>query len=263
MKTKNAALPRILVCAAAACLIGTATTSQAVLIGVQFQGGGTALTPGQTAGVLPQSNWNVYPGNAGPAPSPLYDSSHNDSGLSITVSNFTDQWNTGAGTTTANATLVSGKQGGSGVDTGAPSSFTIGGLDNATTYTLYVYTLNDNAAQFTITAGSTTYYVQNQLGSDFALDNTWIRSSSTTPDTFVTGNYVEFAGISPTANSITVTLHAGNPNWANRDVSGFQITAVPEPATWALLAFSLTSVVVFRRRRNSKFHTPPMVRRRS
>ena len=255
MKTKTTSLPRILVCAAAACLIGTATTSHAVLVGVQFQGngtgqGGTALTLGQTAGVLPQSNWNVYPGNAGPAPSPLYDSTHNASGLSITASNFSDEYHTGAYAATANATLVSGKQGGSGNDS-APSSFTIGGLDNATTYVLYVYTLNDNPAQFTVTAGSTTYYVQSQLGSAFALDNTWIRSSSTTPGTYVTGNYVEFAGISPTANSITVTLHAGNPNWAQRDVNAFQIAAVPEPATWALLAFSLTSVVIFRRRRRA------------
>ena len=34
------------------------------------------------------------------------------------------------------------------------------------------------------------------------------------------------------------------------DVDGM-LTVVPEPATWALLAFSLTTVMVLRRRRNS------------
>jgi len=43
-------------------------------------------------------------------------------------------------------------------------------------------------------------------------------------------------------NTLTTTQMFGADTWT-------PVGAVPEPTTWALLAFSLTSVVVLRRRR--------------
>ncbi|MFZ4778028.1 MAG: PEP-CTERM sorting domain-containing protein [Terrimicrobiaceae bacterium] len=48
-----------------------------------------------------------------------------------------------------------------------------------------------------------------------------------------------------TAQDITVQGVTGNV----AQLTAFQLRAIPEPATWALLAFSLTSVMVLRRRR--------------
>ena len=57
-------------------------------------------------------------------------------------------------------------------------------------------------------------------------------------------------------------LSASGSDWVGTNISGFNYTytnslnqlvvsAVPEPQTWALLAFSLTTVMILRRRRNS------------
>ena len=43
----------------------------------------------------------------------------------------------------------------------------------------------------------------------------------------------------------------GPQSFTFTQANGNLIVAVPEPATWALLAFSLTTVMIFRRRRNS------------
>ena len=67
------------------------------------------------------------------------------------------------------------------------------------------------------------------------------------------GTYNLFTGFTSEsgtfANGITYSLAgaAGTFNYTNGDLT---LTAVPEPATWALLAFSLTTVMVLRRRRS-------------
>ena len=75
-----------------------------------------------------------------------------------------------------------------------------------------------------------------------------------TTGNFAAGAYKLFGG----ASSLTGTLGSsliGTVGGLNSTISIVNneviLTAVPEPATWALLAFSLTTVVVLRRRRNS------------
>ena len=73
-----------------------------------------------------------------------------------------------------------------------------------------------------------------------------------------TGNFssIAFAGgyYSGTWNRVadvwTSTLTQGQI-FTFDQASGDLVAAVPEPATWALLAFSMTTVLVLRRRRNS------------
>jgi hypothetical protein len=66
-------------------------------------------------------------------------------------------------------------------------------------------------------------------------------------DTFTLFNKGSYSGAFST---VTIT----NPSYAgtfNESTGILSLTAVPEPATWGLLAFSLTTVMVLRRRRRS------------
>ena len=78
-------------------------------------------------------------------------------------------------------------------------------------------------------------------------------SLNNTGYTAVMGNSVDLFDWTTTAGNFTVitgTDLGGGKSW---DTSALYttgvITVVPEPATWALLAFSLTTVMVLRRRR--------------
>jgi len=66
------------------------------------------------------------------------------------------------------------------------------------------------------------------------------------------GVYHLFTGFSSQTGTFTGGINysggAGSFDYATGDLT---LTAVPEPATWALLAFSLTTVLVLRRRRHS------------
>ena len=78
----------------------------------------------------------------------------------------------------------------------------------------------------------------------------------------VTYSLFDFASYTGNFTSVSVagtSLSYGANVWTgtnsgttyNFDLTNGDLTVVPEPATWALLAFSLTTVVVMRRRRNS------------
>ena len=70
-----------------------------------------------------------------------------------------------------------------------------------------------------------------------------------------------FSGSFASANVNGSALSASGSDWVGTNIGGFNYTytnidnillvTVPEPATWALLAFSLTTVMALRRRRNS------------
>ena len=70
-----------------------------------------------------------------------------------------------------------------------------------------------------------------------------------------------FSGTFSSANVNGSALTASGANFSGSDIGGFNysytnasnqlvVSAVPEPATWALLAFSLTTVMVLRRRQH-------------
>ena len=74
-------------------------------------------------------------------------------------------------------------------------------------------------------------------------DTFHIESSSTAGSL---GYYVIGTFLADSTNQ-AITVQGVNLNIAQ--LNAFQLRAIPEPATWALLAFSLTSVMVLRRRR--------------
>jgi len=225
-------------------LAATLATSHAgVLIGVQFKGDGTALTSGQTAGVVAQANWNVQTTQTAIA-TPLLDSTGATTGVIYTLSaSFAEKWNTGTGSTTPNRTLLSGKIGNNAVP--ATLSINLSGLTDGTGYDFYLYTVSDNNTRSDISAGGTTYYITDQNG---GVDYTgvFVQGTSTNSAARTTANYVKFSGLASSGGNLTISINEVDYHVG---YNGFQIQAVPEPATWALLAFSLTSVVIFRRRR--------------
>ena len=65
-----------------------------------------------------------------------------------------------------------------------------------------------------------------------------------------TGYYSGIWTASGSAGAEAFTFNNGNQLITFREASGY-LNVVPEPTTWALLAFSLTTVMILRRRRNS------------
>ncbi len=96
------------------------------------------------------------------------------------------------------------------------ATVTLTGLVTGTQYDLYLYSAAD-------LNGRVTNFSVNEV----AMSATFAEADTT----FVNGhNYVRYAAISPTAGgSLTISFTAGN---GEGDLNGFQLVAVPEPATW-------------------------------
>jgi len=115
-------------------------------------------------------------------------------------------------------------------------------LESTATLTLEITGISGGTFDRLIGDGANTFTFDGTL----ALDNTGY--SATLGDTItVFSNWAAFSG---SFDSITGTNLGGGLSWdtSNLGIDG-SLTVVPEPATWALLAGSLTVVMVFRRRR--------------
>jgi len=172
----------------------------------------------------------------------------------------------GLGTTALSAQVISvsgvvydyaaplySKTGGTGSLTGSGTSYTLdfgSGLAINTTYTANISLANGGAVNL----------YQDNLGGSFSSLTSGFGTTATTFSGLVAGSADSFnitfnTGSGGTFNS-ALTLAGtsqnsgglGNSSLGNYDIA-LVATAVPEPSTWALLAFSLTTVMVLRRRR--------------
>ena len=247
--------PKLLLLAAtavASAAFSLATSHAAVLIGVQFPGDPssyTSLTSGQIAGVVPQSHWNVQSAAGGgfTPVSPLVDSTGAAvTGVSYALSGFTNLYHTTINITTPNTQLLSGIIG----PVSGAATITLSGLTDGTKYDFYLYTVNNGGpVGAKITAGGTSYYVTDQTAAQYMASPGFVQGTATTSGTRSVANYVKFSELTSSGGNLTISINADSGYYPA--FNGFQIQAVPEPATWALLAFSLTSVVIFRRRRRA------------
>jgi hypothetical protein len=236
-------------------LLATATSAHAQIldIGVQFQGGGSALSSSGTAGVISQGNFNVITGN-NVSDASLVDASGTLTAVTLTLAS-SDNWNTGTGNANANATLLSGKI---GAGYGGSASFTLNNLA-AGTYNLIVYTENnddDKVGTYSVTGNSTSYSIADQNGADYT--GTFVLGTNTTNTVAAAqadiANYVEFVNVTVDSSG-TLTLTAAQMPGAfsgtgGADFSGFQlqsVPSVPEPATYALLGFALVLLIAVQR----------------
>ena len=88
---------------------------------------------------------------------------------------------------------------------------------------------------------------------NFGLGGFGVANLSGLTNSVAAGTYQLISGTVNTANLNNVGLanafELGGGKSAYFQIASLDLVVVPEPATWALLAFSLTTVVVLRRRR--------------
>ncbi len=142
---------------------------------------------------------------------------------------------------------------------GTAGTFTMSGIPYSH-YDVYVYVYNDKANPGrggSITIGSTTYWIATGTsagnpasdGSGYVIstDTTQSGGSGTSNLTNTVGNYVEFTGLS--SSSFTASyVGVGNAN-PRLKVAGFQVVAVPEPATLGLMIVGTLIIGLGGRRR--------------
>ncbi|MEI6494370.1 MAG: PEP-CTERM sorting domain-containing protein [Verrucomicrobiota bacterium] len=245
---KNSSLPRILIYAAAACLLMYATaTAQAAVITIQNYSFENAT--GYYAYSSGNSSWqnagNTLTGGVTP--------------VGYGMVNVTDTLRyTGGGYLGANSLNIHVDTGGGGV-TGSTwiSSVSLGTYAANTVYTLIVaavpYNCSDPNRSSIIALGTNGTDINSTLVSLTTVNNSptfavWqaFHDITLTLDTSVVTSAVGQNIVVFLEQSVASgTVYGGDMYYDNVRLT----SAVPEPTTWALLAFSLTGVVVFRRRR--------------
>ncbi|HET6249187.1 MAG TPA: PEP-CTERM sorting domain-containing protein [Tepidisphaeraceae bacterium] len=236
---------------AAAAVAGSAATARSASIGIQFQGSQAALAPTDSAGVVPQTNWNAE------ATSSFTNVALNDNSGNATTAVFSGSadgtYFGGNGFTpgTGDATLTAGElyQGMSSTvgSAGLANNFTITNIPYPT-YDVYVYGDADAGGRvisdaLTPSGGSTTFIsFTTENGS-----NGWVAGTGTwngigTPPADPSANYAHFAGI--TASGFVLQSGAQG----NGGINGIEIVATPEPASLGLLGVAALGLLARRRR---------------
>lgn len=187
-------------------------------IGIDFVGGGTSMASDESAGVVPQSNWNTAGGERSSAPLPLLNANGVSTGATIT-------WTSNNGYATPIADIAGNVRMMRGyLDTTNTSVTTIAVSSLpavANGYDVYVYIDGDNG-----TASRSASYQLSGPG----IPVTTLNATDAARDfagTFVTasnsaGNYIKFT-IAGTAFTLTATPGTASDGFARAPVNGVQI----------------------------------------
>jgi hypothetical protein len=259
----------LLLAVATLVLSGSGDALLAASIGVQFQGGGVALTSGETAGLVPQANFNVVTGSNHTSPIALNNSAGGASGATLTDNTggtYVTQGGPAPYAGTYDETLNSGLVNGTGTHT-----FTISNIPYSS-YNLIVYELDDSGRQEGTAIGSsvtgpTAVWLLGPSGNsanyadgNSATPYTYIQATSNTQNSPTTGaDYVEFTNLSSGTLSFSVVAPGGGggDNNGNVFVNGFEIVQItPEPssivALVGLCGMGLFGLIRYRRRAAAK-----------
>ncbi len=226
-------------CLSAVCLasLPAASSAQAGSINVDIKYAADFLPAYSGVGEAPDSGtfWNYAP-NGVPTPSTIKESD---------------------GVTTTTATLsMSGQDGFSYYPYAVPSiatslyfdyaytsatsaghaTFTIGGLTVGGDYDVYLYSMNSGAHN-----GATTTF--NVGGVNMTADST---DAGVLTSFVQNGNYVEYTGVIAAGGTITGSYFEGVTSTTDGSFNGFQLVAVPEPASFVLFALGIAGLLAYR-----------------
>jgi hypothetical protein len=233
---------RIVLLSAAAWLASAMSATAATSFGVSFLGRSatTTLYRDETAGVVPQANWNNV--NSGDPPvsgvsMPLVDSTGAFTDVRV-IYEANDSWNSDGPTITPDDRLLKGIIKANPNPDTAPTNgtermtFTVTNL-TAGTYDVIVYTTENGAnAQMNLSVGPTTYFI---IESNL-FDGTFVAATSTTPGTYDGANYAQFSAVAAAANgtiTITATKNIVNPQVNDGiGVAGIQFVQVSGSSTF-------------------------------
>jgi hypothetical protein len=228
--------------------VGFGSFSEAATIGVNLIGRNDAanpLTPTQTAGQIPQQNWNTGVGSGSAQGTETYSNLVNSAGTAsaITLSaTYSDSWSSGSGHTTPDNTLLNGiikiSPNGGGNNTG---TLTWNNVPAGTYNVVLELAENGAGAVGAITVGGNTQTVTEVDGGSQTATVTYTNNAAG-------ANYVSFANVSPVAGAITIGIvhTTGSDGFG---IGGAQLqSTVPEPASVGLLGLGGIGLLVRRRR---------------
>jgi hypothetical protein len=250
--TRIVALTALIAALACANPVALADSIGVNFTATRFGGGPYPILSTETAGLVPQINWNNSNplGNgstsdiASPAPGRIVDNTGADSGAQIVWFNGNAEVNSSGGNTTPNERLYRGLVEGSFFNLPSPQlTVTVSQIPYAQ-YDVYAY-----LAGFSFPATSSVrigneryYYVQS---SNFTTDG-FIQATATSPQGAPLATYAIFRGLQGSSFNLEIIKESGN----RPAIAGLQIVAVPEPATLLLLLLALGGTMVSARSRH-------------
>lgn len=114
-------------------------------------------------------------------------------------------------------------------------------------YDIYIYFSADTAGRNgSVSDGSTTYYFSTLGSAAISGANALFAQTTDTLGVNPGADYAIFSGLSGVSQTLTLNMLSGNDQWGG--IAGFQVVAVPEPGTLALVTLGGLGVLIFRRR---------------
>ena len=238
--------------------IGVAASASAQVISVNMtDGGSNGTSPAQTAGAVLAGSWNeIAPSGAAIGTtdlSNLLDDSNAASGVSLVQSAWIGGWYASSGWPTGFSGTLGNDMIGSFSDTDFAYTYTFDNLTAAmgAEYDVYIYSArgfgNTGVTQFDVD-GDTKFLHNRDVVGDYA-ESGWASQAlaEANPDS---GNYVRFQNVTLDTLVIGIDGLASQDGGVSGSVAGVQIVAVPEPATFGLLAVFGGAMLFLRRTRN-------------
>lgn len=238
-------------CLAVAAVVAVAAPAFSAVVSWNQDANGT-VSGANVAGLVPVSNWNnSWPSNP---TTDLIDDSGAATTLDIAIASFNTWSVVGShpgqdADTTYNKELLNGYLNAGPAVWNPPiiySEVAISEIPYAS-YDIIVYFSSDVAGrEGDVTDGTTTYSFNSVGPPSVNGANALFAQTTDTGGSYLTAaNYAVFSGLSGASQTIKVQM-LENDEWAG--IAGFQVVAVPEPASLGLLCLSSLFAVALRRR---------------